>query len=96
MCRHESHINECVLALIRYRLGDSPNCAEMLSICTLNGVLLYAQCTEIRIAITESIGKFSWDVDNWASSEQQSDQLLIRKTHHTLRGATWIDLRIKA
>lgn len=73
-CHASFRISVSVPTLIRYYLGDSPDSADIVSACMLNGAFYHAKCTEISIRFED--GEDLPPLKQWALSDQQSDRLL--------------------
>ena len=73
-CYLQLRISVSVPTLIRYYLGDSPDSADIVSACMLNGAFYHAKCTEISIRFED--GEDLPPLKQWALSDQQSDRLL--------------------
>lgn len=73
-CYLQLRISVSVPTLIRYYLGDSPDSADILSACMLNGAFYHAKCTEISIKFED--GEDLPPLKQLALSDQQSDRLL--------------------
>lgn len=73
-CNAYFRLSVSVPTLIRYYLGDSPDSADIVSVCMLNGAVYHAKCTGISIEFED--GEDLPPLKQWPLSDQQSDRLL--------------------